>query len=488
MRPSARAGANAIGGRPKRDPAGQAGSSSSSSDRGLWRPALTSSVVQRGVGVSCTSQNGADEGSRHRDARKGSMSKQVRGKRRAANGSRRENGTPPPLPRRAGAAFLLESSLRTMRKTNVWYLKRRRREKWWKRQEYPFVPSDAIQTKKLGRVMSSATDPKGMSASREAFRLLRKMLPLGALFFCASFNLTLLQNTKDALVVVSGGAEQLPFLASYCVLPLSLLFFFYYNKLLSALEPQQVFYAAMAPLLGFYALFAFVLYPSAESLHLNALRGVLTQALPTGFHGLVSIVCNWTYSLFFCFAEVWGTIVISVLFWTIANDVCSIKEAKTVYPLLGISANVALVAGGAYLKAINGSFGGANAFGTALQVLLTTVLVVSVAMMAVKGAIDRAKAREDAKALLREDGAGSSVGSGGEWGEWGEWGRSQGQGAQGEDDLQGLVAPDCWNGEDPVSRNAGGGLCGQPPPVRSVVEGPAQGALPDRPRVPDRAC
>ena len=101
-----------------------------------------------------------------------------------------------------------------------------------------------------------------------------------------------------------------------------------YNKLIETVHPQRVFYFALAPLLGFYALFGAVLYPNAQAIHLSGMRDTLMGLLPVGFHGLVGIVCNWTYSLFFCFAELWGTVVISVLFWTIANDLCSVKEVS----------------------------------------------------------------------------------------------------------------------------------------------------------------
>ncbi len=62
---------------------------------------------------------------------------------------------------------------------------------------------------------------------------------------------------------------------------------------------------------------------------------------------------NWTYSLFFLVAELWGAVVISVLFWTLANEVCTVKEAKTIYPLMGIAANVALVAAGNFMKLVS---------------------------------------------------------------------------------------------------------------------------------------
>ena len=71
-------------------------------------------------------------------------------------------------------------------------------------------------------------------------------------------------------------------------------------------------------------------------------------------HG-VQVVENWTYSLFFLVAELWGAVVISVLFWTLANEVCTVKEAKAIYPLMGIAANMALVAAGNFMKLVHRS-------------------------------------------------------------------------------------------------------------------------------------
>ncbi|KIZ03752.1 ADP,ATP carrier protein 1 [Monoraphidium neglectum] len=146
-----------------------------------------------------------------------------------------------------------------------------------------------------------------------AVELWHKVVPLGLIFFAASFNLTILQSLKDSIVVVASGAETLPFLMSLCVLPASLAFFVAYGNMVSRLPERSVFYAAVAPLLAFYALFAAVIYPAAPALHFDA--AALLGAVPSGLHGLVKVVSNWTYSLFFCFAELWGSVVISVLFW-----------------------------------------------------------------------------------------------------------------------------------------------------------------------------
>ena len=81
------------------------------------------------------------------------------------------------------------------------------------------------------------------------------------------------------------------------------------------------------------------------------------------------VVEHWTFSLFFCIAELWGSVVISVLFWTLANDVCTVADAKTIYPLMGIAANIALVVAGNYMKWVNRSLTGGS-LAVSLQVLV----------------------------------------------------------------------------------------------------------------------
>ena len=55
-------------------------------------------------------------------------------------------------------------------------------------------------------------------------------------------------------------------------------------------------------------------------LHPHALADSLEAALPAGAAGMVALLRNWTYSLFFCACELWGGVVISLLFWSLANE------------------------------------------------------------------------------------------------------------------------------------------------------------------------
>eukprot|EP00889_Picochlorum_renovo_P007821 jgi/Picre1/34851/NNA_002317.t1 len=89
------------------------------------------------------------------------------------------------------------------------------------------------------------------------------------------------------------------------------------------------------------------------ALHPMWLVDAASAYIPQGLMGLVKVGQYWTFSLFYCAAELWGSVVISVLFWSLANEVCTVSEAKSVYPLMGIAANVALVLSGNFVKLVN---------------------------------------------------------------------------------------------------------------------------------------
>lgn len=119
------------------------------------------------------------------------------------------------------------------------------------------------------------------------------------------------------------------------------------------MSQAQVFYAVLVPFLAFFASFAGIIYPNRTFLHPHAAADALQALLPSFFTPLVSIFRNWTFSLFYCLAELWGSIVVSVLFWGFANDVTTVDEAKKYYPLFGLGANVALIFSGRYVNLVS---------------------------------------------------------------------------------------------------------------------------------------
>ncbi|MCH9630258.1 MAG: ADP,ATP carrier protein 1 [Chlamydiia bacterium] len=177
---------------------------------------------------------------------------------------------------------------------------------------------------------------------------LKKIIPMLLLFFLILFNYTILRDTKDTLIVTApgSGAEAIPFLKVWGVLPFAILFMLIYSKLSNKLSKPKLFYASILPFVIFFGLFATVIYPLRDFLHPTVMCDKLEAVLPTGFQGLVAIFRNWTFSLFYIMSELWGSVALSLLFWGFANDTTKVSESKRFYSLFGMGANVSLIIAG----------------------------------------------------------------------------------------------------------------------------------------------
>lgn len=175
---------------------------------------------------------------------------------------------------------------------------------------------------------------------------LKKIIPMLLMFFFINFNYTLLRDTKDTLIVTTAGAEAIPFLKVWGVVPGAILFTLVYAKLSNILSKEKLFYATIVPFVAFFAIFPILLYPNREVLHPHAFAETLRNVLPQGMNGFIESVHNWTYSLFYILAELWGSAILSLLFWGFANDTTKVSEAKRFYALFGIGANLAMLVSG----------------------------------------------------------------------------------------------------------------------------------------------
>jgi len=216
----------------------------------------------------------------------------------------------------------------------------------------------------LSMQAAAAGDGKGGPLAKLRAKLpppaeLKKVTPLGAMFFFILFAYTILRDTKDVLVVTApgSGAEIIPFLKTYVNLPGAIGFTVFYSWLSNKFSQQQVFTGLVSTFIAFFTLFAFVIYPNAAALHPTAAVDGIVAALPAALAGLsapLAIIRNWTYAVFYTMAELWGSVVVSLLFWGFANQVTKVEEAKRYYPLFGLGANVALIFSGLYVRFVSG--------------------------------------------------------------------------------------------------------------------------------------
>lgn len=215
---------------------------------------------------------------------------------------------------------------------------------------------------------------------------LKKVIPMGIILFCILAIYTFTRNIKDSQIVTApgSGSEVLAFLKLWCVTPASILFFVLYAKGSNFFNKESIFYATLIPFIAFFGLFALVIYPNREALHMSLETINNLKATYPKFQWFFPLVGNWSYSLFYVLAELWGSALLSLSFWQFANQVTVTKDAKRHYAFFGIIAQMALLfvgAAGKYFSAVDEN-GSGDAWGDSLNWLMGIVVVLGIVCMA----------------------------------------------------------------------------------------------------------
>jgi AAA family ATP:ADP antiporter len=170
----------------------------------------------------------------------------------------------------------------------------------------------------------------------------QKFFLMITIFFLISFNYNILRAAKDALIITapSSGAETIPFIKVWAMLPMAFLMTYIFTRLSNRFESFKVIYIMISIFLVFYGIFTFVLYPLRNQLEPHHFVERLSSILPLGFKGLLAIFQHWTLAAFYVMSELWGVVVLSVLFFGFSNNITTVDEAKRFYALFGVGANI----------------------------------------------------------------------------------------------------------------------------------------------------
>lgn len=177
---------------------------------------------------------------------------------------------------------------------------------------------------------------------------LRKVLSMVVLMFFLCSSYSLLRNLKDTIILTAkhSGAEVIPFLKVWGMLPGAILATWIYTRLARRFSKEVIFYFMISGFLGYFLLFAFYLHPNSDVLHFNRLGDWMSLHLSSGFSGLITMIRNWTFTLFYIISELWATVMLGMLFWGFVNDHTGVSEAKRTYGIVNIASNIAPVLGG----------------------------------------------------------------------------------------------------------------------------------------------
>lgn len=209
---------------------------------------------------------------------------------------------------------------------------------------------------------------------------IKKIVPMMLMLFLICFNYSILRNLKDALVITakSSGAEAIPFIKVWVLLPMAIIFTYIFTRLSNRYSQEKVFYLTLSSFLLFFAFFTFVFYPYRDFFHPHAFADSLEILLPNGFKGLIAMVRHWSFTLFYVISELWGSMILSVLFWGFANEITSITEARRFYSMLGVVASTAGIFAGLTANALT-----SDSWGETLNVLITTIIFSGILTMAI---------------------------------------------------------------------------------------------------------
>ncbi len=176
----------------------------------------------------------------------------------------------------------------------------------------------------------------------------RKVVPMLLMLILICFNYTILRNLKDALVITTSGAEVIPFIKMWVLLPMAILLTVIFARLSNRFSQESVFYIMVSIFIGYFALFTFVLYPFREALQPHDLAESMQAAYPS-FKWFITLCDNWVFTLFYVMSELWGTMVLQVIFWGFANEITRVEESRRFYSILYIGANISAVIAGMYI-------------------------------------------------------------------------------------------------------------------------------------------
>ncbi len=210
-----------------------------------------------------------------------------------------------------------------------------------------------------------------------------RFLPMALMMMLILSNYTMLRNLKDTLVTNGVGADAnvIPYIKLLCTLPAAILFMLFFTKIASVMNRERIFYFIVTPFLVFFGLFAYAIYPNIESLHPAAETIANWKAAFPRMQWVIVMCANWSYTLFYVLAELWGSAVLSLLFFQFANEITKTEMAKRFYPLFGFVGNIGLILSGTFTHNLVAQNSGPSAMQDILQTMIPVLILSGVAIM-----------------------------------------------------------------------------------------------------------
>ena len=188
---------------------------------------------------------------------------------------------------------------------------------------------------------------------------IKKVFLLFLLKFLITHVFCILTTLKSTALVMSSqtSAEVIAILKACIITPISLCAFILYTRLNNILKQSTLFYCTILFFLGCFCLYGFVLYPYETQFTPLS----VVEALHRYFNGRhlywIAIFRYWIHVFFFVAVELWGQFVLVVLYWSFANSICTISEAKRFYAIFLSGGHLAMLLSGSLVLSYTQKYG-----------------------------------------------------------------------------------------------------------------------------------
>jgi AAA family ATP:ADP antiporter len=176
----------------------------------------------------------------------------------------------------------------------------------------------------------------------------KKFFFISVILILVCFNNNLLRSMKLTCImeVPYAGIEIFSFLKVWGLMPAIFLFTSLYFHLAKKLTYEQIFCVFIGIFLLFFLCFLCFFYPKNSLLEIASVQILAASWLPKCLYSIVLMVKYWHFSLFYIFAELWSSVMLSLLVWGLINDNTFFYEAKAIYPIFLLIANLTAIGSG----------------------------------------------------------------------------------------------------------------------------------------------
>jgi len=185
------------------------------------------------------------------------------------------------------------------------------------------------------------------------------------------------RTVKDTIVIDEMGADLLSAIKLYCTLPMAIIIMLIYAKMSVEIDKTKIFHIFNIFFISYFIIFTFIIAPNISFFHLDLSSFKNNYKFLNYFF---SIIENWSYCLYFVFAELWGSVMLSLMFWQTANQVFEIKQAKRLYPLFGLVAQLGMIISGILLKILSDKSTFNGGWQESLEYINKTVMIAGITL------------------------------------------------------------------------------------------------------------